>query len=261
MRIWLFFALLVSGCNAVMGGLIAAAEGPPSSEGHLVGGGHEPGFVQRPEAIFALHKGRLLRLQTDGSRRDELLDHVDRAEVSPAGDAIATFGERGLVIVDTGNGSLRRLAPRDDSCRVVSLLWDQSGRSLAVEYSSSDGRPASPGTRCEPASFVDAITGQPASPEPRAAPRRASAACVPPLQLEPGECGGLNIVEAGGQSRPLIRIEGCYVSRHYGAPLGIGNEFFADDCRALVFNFDGSIFIADMATGRVSHLAFGRLLH
>lgn len=100
MRAWLLVAVLGSGCNAIMGGLIAAAEGPPSAEGHLVGGGHPPSFVQKPEAIFALHKGRLLRLQTDGSANDELLDHVELAEVSPAGDAVATFGDRGLWGVD-----------------------------------------------------------------------------------------------------------------------------------------------------------------
>ena len=100
MRAWLLVAVLGSGCNAIMGGLIAAAEGPPSAEGHLVGGGHPPSFVQKPEAIFALHKGRLLRLQTDGSASDELLDHVELAEVSPAGDAVATFGARGLWGVD-----------------------------------------------------------------------------------------------------------------------------------------------------------------
>lgn len=148
MRTWLLVAFLGSGCNAVTGGMIAAAEGPPSAEGHLVGGGHEPSFVRKPEAIFALHQGRLLRLQTDGSRRDELLDHVEGADVSPEGDAIATFGDHGLPVVDAATGRLRCLAPRHDSCRVFSLRCGESGRALAVEYRTVDGRPAAPGTPC-----------------------------------------------------------------------------------------------------------------
>lgn len=246
-----------------MGGMIAAAEGPPSAEGHLVDGGHPPSFVRKPEAIFALHKGRLLRLQTDGSASDELLDHVELAEVSPAGDAIATFGERGLWVVEAGTGSLRRLASHDDSCRAFSIHWGESGRALAVEYRTVDGRPAAPGTACAQASaaWFDAMTGNPATPEPLAAPRRPPSACAQRLQLEPSECGGRNLVLASGQRRPLVRIAGCSVSRHFSPPLGVGNEFFADDCRALVFNFDGSIFITEVATGQASHLAFGRLLH
>jgi len=90
MRAWLVVAVLGGGCNAVMAGMTAAAEGPPSAEGHLLGGGHEPSLVRKPEAILALHQGRLLRLQTEGSRPDELLDHVELAEVSPEGDALAT---------------------------------------------------------------------------------------------------------------------------------------------------------------------------
>ena len=75
----------------------------------------------------------------------------------------------------------------------------------------------------------------PATPEPLAA-------LAVPVSLRSG-CS-LNPASAAGgisfgqrQRRPLVRIAGCSVSRHFSPPLGVGNEFFADDCRALVFNF------------------------
>ncbi len=107
---------------------------------------------------------------------------------------------------------------------------------------------------------MEAATGNSAAPEPVGYFRRALSLCVSRLRIESGDCGGLDLVDSDGHRRPLIRITGCSVSRHYGSPIGLQGEFFADDCRALAFGFDGSVFIAELATGHVSHLAFGRLL-
>jgi len=197
--------------------------------------------VRTDDRVYVARRGGLFAVSTLTGTEILILPKADGSALAPSGDRLAVTDGHDISVVELASGAVTPLEPVGTD--LATYAWTPDSAALRVVRVRYEGLIEHKEIRTE--------SLHPVGP-PRAA--RPPNDCAARLHVrDAGGCGGFYLGR-----HVLVRIEGC--SGGHWMPPQPTSALFTATCDAMLFAYDGQVFITSTASRRIAHLASGTLV-